>query len=322
MVLLAPIGVPGHSAACVFVRGGNVKASTDGPPRTPAAGRKAARSNGLLFATRLRQLNTPPLPSPAPGRRGGLPPHPPGVAGPGPHADRQGWGAGTGRRARIGGGRLRDQTVQPAGTRGPGPRDPPPHHAGGPAAGGQAGRGRRAGPRRDHPRSTVERPADRPDGQGVRPPQAPVEPPEPRLHPGLPPRAYLGIRLLRQHADGRHAHQPAPGEDRGRSQHPHLRHDRARGRLQTQEGPGMNRSLRWKLTASYLLLVLFSLAVAAVVLIPAIAQVYSNDYQRDVLNQAKTMARLLETYQADGASIARLDDIANRSSWREGVYVG
>jgi two-component system phosphate regulon sensor histidine kinase PhoR len=84
----------------------------------------------------------------------------------------------------------------------------------------------------------------------------------------------------------------------------------------------MNRSLRWKLTASYLLLVLFSLAVAAVVLIPAIAQVYSNDYQRDVLNQAKTIARLLETYQADGASIARLDDIANRSSWREGVYVG
>jgi two-component system phosphate regulon sensor histidine kinase PhoR len=84
----------------------------------------------------------------------------------------------------------------------------------------------------------------------------------------------------------------------------------------------MNRSLRWKLTASYLLLVLFSLAVAAVVLIPAIAQVYSKDYQRDVLNQARSIARLLETYQADGASIARLDDIANRSSWREGVYVG
>ena len=84
----------------------------------------------------------------------------------------------------------------------------------------------------------------------------------------------------------------------------------------------MNRSLRWKLTASYLLLVLFSLAVAAAVLIPGITQVYSNDYQRDVLNQARTIARLLETRQAEGATIALLDDIASRSSWREGVYVG
>jgi len=84
----------------------------------------------------------------------------------------------------------------------------------------------------------------------------------------------------------------------------------------------VNRSLRWKLTGSYLLLVFFSLAVAAGVLIPAITQVYSNDYKRDILNEAKTIARLIETHQVEGADIARLDEIASRSSWREGVYVG
>jgi len=81
-------------------------------------------------------------------------------------------------------------------------------------------------------------------------------------------------------------------------------------------------SLRWNITASYLVLVIFSLAVAALVLIPAITQVYSSDYKRDVLNEAKTVARLLETHKVEGASLARLDEIASRSSWREGVYVG
>ena len=81
-------------------------------------------------------------------------------------------------------------------------------------------------------------------------------------------------------------------------------------------------SLRWKLTGSYLLLVVFSLAVAAVVLIPGIARVYSNDYQRGVLNQAKTVAHLLEAHEIAGAGIARLDEIASQSSWREGVYIG
>lgn len=84
----------------------------------------------------------------------------------------------------------------------------------------------------------------------------------------------------------------------------------------------MNRSLRWKITGSNLLLVLFSLAVAALVLIPGITQVYSSDYKRDVLNEAKTIARLLETHEVGGASLARLDEIASRSSWRDGVYVG
>ena len=84
----------------------------------------------------------------------------------------------------------------------------------------------------------------------------------------------------------------------------------------------MSRSLRWKLIGSYLLLVLISLATAAAVLIPGITRVYVNAYERDVLNAAKTIARVLETSQAAGASIARLDDIASGSSWRDGVYVG
>ncbi len=81
-------------------------------------------------------------------------------------------------------------------------------------------------------------------------------------------------------------------------------------------------SLRWKLTGSYLLLVVFSLAVAGLVLIPGVAQVYSNDYKRGVLNQAKTVAHLLEAHEVAGAGVARLDEIAGQSSWREGVYIG
>ncbi|HLW60202.1 MAG TPA: ATP-binding protein [bacterium] len=84
----------------------------------------------------------------------------------------------------------------------------------------------------------------------------------------------------------------------------------------------MSRSLRWKLTSTYLLLVLFSLGIAAAVLIPNISRVYVNDYQRAVLNEAKTTARMLANYQMNGASIARLDDIASGSSWRDGVYIG
>jgi two-component system phosphate regulon sensor histidine kinase PhoR len=80
--------------------------------------------------------------------------------------------------------------------------------------------------------------------------------------------------------------------------------------------------LRWKLTGSYLLLVVFSLAVAGLVLIPGVAQVYSNDYKRGVLNQAKTVAHLLEAQEVAGAGVARLDEIARQSSWREGVYIG
>jgi len=90
----------------------------------------------------------------------------------------------------------------------------------------------------------------------------------------------------------------------------------------------MRRSLRWKLTGSYLLLVLFSLSIAAAVLIPAITRFYTHAYQRDILNQAKTIARMIEDYESDesgegkGLSIGRLDQMASGWSWRDGVYVG
>ncbi len=84
----------------------------------------------------------------------------------------------------------------------------------------------------------------------------------------------------------------------------------------------MKHSLRWKLTASYLLLVVFSLAIAAAYLIPAITRFYMSAYQRDILNQARMVARMLQTYQAEGTSLRRLDELANGFSWREGVYIG
>ncbi|HLJ61255.1 MAG TPA: ATP-binding protein [bacterium] len=84
----------------------------------------------------------------------------------------------------------------------------------------------------------------------------------------------------------------------------------------------MRSSLRWKLTGSYLLVVLFSLAVAAAVLIPLITRFYLMSYQRDVLNQARMVARMLEVPQAQRTSLSRLDRIAAGFAWRDGVYIG
>jgi two-component system phosphate regulon sensor histidine kinase PhoR len=81
-------------------------------------------------------------------------------------------------------------------------------------------------------------------------------------------------------------------------------------------------TLRGKLTSSYLLLVIFSLAVAALVVVPTISQVYADDYKRTVLNEANTVVRLLQAGGLTGLDIGRLDDIASASSWRPGVYVG
>ncbi len=84
----------------------------------------------------------------------------------------------------------------------------------------------------------------------------------------------------------------------------------------------MTRSLRWKLTGSYLLLVVFSLAIAAAYLIPAITRFYLEAYQRDVLNHARMVAQMLQTYQAEGEGLPKLDAIANGLAWRSGVYIG
>jgi PAS domain S-box-containing protein len=84
----------------------------------------------------------------------------------------------------------------------------------------------------------------------------------------------------------------------------------------------MRHSLRWKLTGSYLLLVVFSLAIAAAYLIPAITRFYSTAYQRDILNQAQVVARMLQMYEEEGADLQRLDHVAGHFAWRPEVYVG
>lgn len=83
-------------------------------------------------------------------------------------------------------------------------------------------------------------------------------------------------------------------------------------------------TLRWKLTASHLLLVVFSLAVAGAYLIPAFVQLQTDSYERAVLNQARMAAHMLERYQAEDEhmTLANLDALANRLAWRNEVYVG
>lgn len=80
--------------------------------------------------------------------------------------------------------------------------------------------------------------------------------------------------------------------------------------------------LRWKLTASHLLLVVFSLAVAAAYLVPALVQLQTSSYERSVLWQARMAARMLAHYQDDGMTLAQLDRVAERFAWRPDVYVG
>ncbi len=84
----------------------------------------------------------------------------------------------------------------------------------------------------------------------------------------------------------------------------------------------MRHSLRWKLIGSYLLLVVFSLAVAAAYVIPAITRFYLAAYERDILNHARSVAQMLHGYQAEGADLRRLDTLANGLAWRNGVYIG
>jgi PAS domain S-box-containing protein len=81
-------------------------------------------------------------------------------------------------------------------------------------------------------------------------------------------------------------------------------------------------SLRWKLTASHLLLVVFSLALAAAYLVPALVQLQTEMYERAVLSQARMAARMLEGSQAGGLTLSQLDAAANRLAWRPEVYVG
>ncbi|HEV2439259.1 MAG TPA: ATP-binding protein [bacterium] len=83
-------------------------------------------------------------------------------------------------------------------------------------------------------------------------------------------------------------------------------------------------SLRWKLTASHLLLVVFSLAVAAAYLVPAFSQLQTDAYERSVLNQARLAAHMIERYQAEdeSLSLAKLDALAIRLAWRNEVYIG
>src|SRR5579875_3219566 len=393
MVLLLPMGVPGHSRASGAGGGGNVQASTATsslvspkpsahlsacPPRPPAralpsrdvvvtrsckrratldpGGRGRPRRAGARRVSEgccdhgqdgapargthpgggrrtphrgARPLQPDPGGVPRVGRlRGwarGVPPAPPRDGRPDPRAHGQGQRARPHPGARPGGRRLRDQALQPPGARGPRPGHPAPGRAG-PRSGGRSPELGGIGPRPAHPRGPAPRPARGADRQGVRAAPGPHEPPEPGVHAGLPPGTHLGVRVRGRHAHSGHAHQPPPREDRGRPGRPDLHRDDPGRGVQVQEGGGlarpMRRSLRWKLTASYLLLVVFSLAVAAAYLIPAITRLYLTAYERDMLTQAALAARMLGQYRDEGVSLARLDQIANAFSWRRGVYVG
>jgi len=81
-------------------------------------------------------------------------------------------------------------------------------------------------------------------------------------------------------------------------------------------------SLRWKLTASHLLLVVFSLTVVASYLVPALVRLQRDRYQQSVLTEARMAARMLERYQSEGLTLAQLDAVADTLAWRKDVYIG
>jgi two-component system phosphate regulon sensor histidine kinase PhoR len=81
-------------------------------------------------------------------------------------------------------------------------------------------------------------------------------------------------------------------------------------------------SLRWKLTASHLLLVVFSLAVAAAYLVPAAVQLQNEIFARGVVAQARMAAGLLARDARGGMTLAELDHAANALAWRPDMYIG
>src|SRR4030067_673974 len=143
------------------------------------------------------------------------------------------------------------------------------------------------------------------DGEGVRTTQTLDAPPQPGLHARLPPGAHLGLRLLRQHAHGGHAHQPAAREDRGRPRRLPLHPDRPRGGLQVQgrharPRPTVMRSIRFKLIATYVALAAGVLLGVTAVMLGTLHQRYLDTYQYVVATQARLLGTISTEYSKEG----------------------
>ncbi len=83
-----------------------------------------------------------------------------------------------------------------------------------------------------------------------------------------------------------------------------------------------HRSIRTRLTTSYLLLVLLYLVCVAVFVTWRLQVQYTETYGRVIVTQARLIARMLEEYAEDGgAAPARLERVAQEFKWRKDATI-
>lgn len=84
----------------------------------------------------------------------------------------------------------------------------------------------------------------------------------------------------------------------------------------------MRSSIRWKITGSYLILVVLVLAVFTAYVVRALERQYVNNYEYVVAAQAKVISLMLREYSGEGATdLARLHAMVQEVKWRKDATI-
>ena len=78
----------------------------------------------------------------------------------------------------------------------------------------------------------------------------------------------------------------------------------------------MRRSIRWKLTFSYLLLVMIAMLVVTAYVVRALQRSYVNTYSYVVATQAKVISLMMREY-ANGRDLTSLQPMVQELRWRK-----
>jgi two-component system, OmpR family, phosphate regulon sensor histidine kinase PhoR len=83
----------------------------------------------------------------------------------------------------------------------------------------------------------------------------------------------------------------------------------------------MRRSIRWKITGSYLLLVLLVLVIFTAYVVRALERQYVNNYEYVVAAQAKVISLMLREQGAGSVDLARLHERVQEVKWRKDATI-
>jgi len=84
----------------------------------------------------------------------------------------------------------------------------------------------------------------------------------------------------------------------------------------------MRRSIRWKITSSYLVLVLLVLVIFTAYVVRALERSYLNTYRYVVATQAKVISLMMKEYAGTAPlDLARLQETAQQLKWRKDATI-